>query len=314
MKTFPAWLAALSLTLLPAFAGQEQKGDESLITKSERIVFLGDSITAACTYTSNFATWAEIRFPKHHVEWINAGLSSETVSGLSEKGHAGGRFPRPDLHERLGRVLEQTKPDLVFACYGMNCGIQMPLDEERFAKYREGIEWLKKEVEAAGAKIVFLTPPYYDEIRNPKKAYYTDVLAEYSKWLLGRRADGWNVIDVNGTMTSFIEEKRKTDPKFSLQPDAVHPNPAGHWLMAQGMIRWFGDEEAAKSESVKAMLEARGQPAGIAQLCHQRMTVLHDAWLTATKHKRPGVRPGKPLPEANKIAAELTQRIDSLKR
>ena len=37
------------------------------------------------------------------------------------------KIPRPDLHERLERVLTQTKPDLVFARYGMNDGIYLPL-------------------------------------------------------------------------------------------------------------------------------------------------------------------------------------------
>jgi hypothetical protein len=40
---------------------------------------------------------------------IDAGPPSETVSGLSEEGHAGGQFPRPDLVERLTRVLAVTK-------------------------------------------------------------------------------------------------------------------------------------------------------------------------------------------------------------
>ena len=34
---------------------------------------------------------------------LDLGLSSETVSGLSEPGHAGGAFPRPCLKERLER-------------------------------------------------------------------------------------------------------------------------------------------------------------------------------------------------------------------
>ncbi|MEI2725571.1 MAG: hypothetical protein V9H26_19255 [Verrucomicrobiota bacterium] len=49
-----------------------------------------------------------------------------------------GQFPRPDLHERLGRVLEKTKPDQVVACYGMNDGIYLPFSEERFAEVSSG--------------------------------------------------------------------------------------------------------------------------------------------------------------------------------
>jgi hypothetical protein len=75
-------------------------------------------------------------------EVIDMGLPSETVSGLSEDGHAGGKFPRPDLFERLDRVLRVVRPDVVLACYGMNCGIYQPLDDARFAKFKAGIERL----------------------------------------------------------------------------------------------------------------------------------------------------------------------------
>src|SRR5207302_9867610 len=68
-----------------------------LLKESRRIVFLGDSITAAGVYVACFDAWlAAGKEPTpHHV--IDAGLPSETVSGLSEDGHAGGKFPRPDL-------------------------------------------------------------------------------------------------------------------------------------------------------------------------------------------------------------------------
>ena len=77
-------------------------------------------------FCANIETWFVTRYPERQIEFINAGLPTETVSGLSEEGHAGGSFPRPDLHERLERVLPATRPDVVIACYGMNDGIYLP--------------------------------------------------------------------------------------------------------------------------------------------------------------------------------------------
>lgn len=307
-RTFLAgWLAIFLMGV-----GCAAETGQALLKSAKTVVFLGDSITYAGSYVGDFVTWAELEFPKNKARWINVGLASETVSGLSEPDHAGGKFPRPDLHERLGRILEQTKPDLVFACYGMNCGIQLPLDEGRFAKYREGIFWLKGEVEKSGAKIIFLTPPYFDSLRAPEKSYYTDVLAAYSKWLLEQRANGWMVIDINESMTQAVKKKRREDPKFTFQPDAVHPNPAGHWVMAQTMIEWFGDKKSAAAVSPQAMIEEHKKNPALHGLVMKRMTVLRDAALTATKHKRPGVPAGKPMPEAEKIALELTDQIHAL--
>ena len=95
-----------------------------------RVVVLGNSITYAGTYVTFIDAYFRLHYPNQPVEFINLGLPSETVSGLSEDGHADGKFPRPDLHERLSRLLTLTKPDLVIACYGMNDGIYLPLDKD----------------------------------------------------------------------------------------------------------------------------------------------------------------------------------------
>src|SRR5690348_6368949 len=129
-----------------------------------RIVFLGDSITYAGHYVEDIEAYYVTCFPDHHFEFLNLGLPSETVSGLSEPGHAGGKFPRPDLHWRLNRVLEKARPDLVFACYGMNDGIYLPFSDERFQKFKDGMEWLHEQVVAPGAKLIHVTPPTFDGV------------------------------------------------------------------------------------------------------------------------------------------------------
>ena len=155
------WLFAAMLAVwfaLPATAA-EPTTPRAALTAAERVLMLGDSITYAGGWVADVAAWME--YHGLAAEVIDCGLPSETVSGLSEEGHAGGQFPRPDLHERLDRVLRLVRPDLVLACYGMNCGIYKPLDETRFARFRDGIERLHAAVEQAGATIIHLTPPVY---------------------------------------------------------------------------------------------------------------------------------------------------------
>src|SRR4051812_8168051 len=81
------------------------------LAEVKRILCLGDSITYGGLYIDYLDGFLSTRYPRQRWEIINLGLPSETVSGLSEPGHAGGKFPRPDLHERLTRALEKTKPD-----------------------------------------------------------------------------------------------------------------------------------------------------------------------------------------------------------
>ncbi|MDB5242260.1 MAG: family lipolytic protein, partial [Spirosoma sp.] len=212
-----------------------------------RVVFLGNSITYSGQYVTAIDAYLRTHYPTQPIECMNLGLSSETVSGLSEAGHADGKFPRPDLHERLSRVLAMTKPDLVFACYGMNDGIYLPLDEGRFQQFKKGITWLHQEVMKSGASIIHLTPPVYDELKGGKIGYGS-VLDNYSDWLLAQKtAQNWSVIDIHNPMKQFLEAHRKVDSQFgltafALADDGVHPGEVGHWIMAKTILLELGEK------------------------------------------------------------------------
>src|SRR6187399_944875 len=144
-----ALAVALSSALAAPLAAQDA---ESLAGK--RVVFLGDSNTQAGGYVNFTTYYVEKLYPKKDFDVIGLGLASETLSGLSEDGHAGGKFPRPCLFERLDRVLEKARPEIVVACYGMNDGIYQPLDAERFAAFQKGVTKLLDRCKKAGVKQV----------------------------------------------------------------------------------------------------------------------------------------------------------------
>ncbi|MBC8113912.1 MAG: SGNH/GDSL hydrolase family protein [Candidatus Saccharimonas sp.] len=304
-------IAMLACLFTSPLLHAEEPSRRDLLKQSSRIVFLGDSITAAGRYVACFDMWLELQKFEQKPLVIDAGLPSETVSGLSEDGHAGGKFPRPDLAERLDRVLAATKPDLVVACYGINCGIYEPFDKARFEKYQQGMTSLKARVEKAGAKFIVVTPPFYDDQRAPKAFSYNEVLDKYSEWLLARRADGWLVVDLHAPMTREVLKRREADPKFTFQPDGVHPNDEGHWFVAQQVIRYFGDESVSAAATPQAMLAAKQVPESLFPLVQQRVNVLRDAYVSAAGHKRPGVAAGLPIPEAEAKAKELTAKIQA---
>lgn len=304
---------AFCFSSLVALAADAPDSKElELLKKSRRTVFLGDSITAAGVYVAYFDAWLTAQRFEHKPEIIDAGLPSETVSGLSEEGHAGGKFPRPDLAERLERVLEATKPDLVIACYGMNCAIYHPFDEARFTRYKLGIEHLKGKVEKAHAQLILITPPSYDDKRSPRPFVYNEVLDKYSEWLLSKRKDGWLVIDLHTPMTRELHKRREDKADYTFQPDGVHPNEEGHWCVAQQLIRGFGDEASAAHQNAKLMLASLNVPEAAMPLIQQRVNVLRDAYVFAAGHKRPGVAQGLPIGDAELKAKELTAKINEL--
>lgn len=288
----------------------------------KRIVFLGDSITYGGTYIADIEAALIAKHPDFSFELLNLGLSSETVSGLSEQGHAGGKFARPDLHERLDRVLSQTKPELVIACYGMNDGIYFPLSDDRFEAYQKGIVKLREKVAAAGAKIIHLTPPVFDPL--PIKARtlpagltsysgpfegYDSVLDAYSRWLLSKaKSEAWTVLDVHGPMSSAINEARKTNPSFTFAKDGIHPDAAGHLVMARPLLSTWN-----LPVSPDGSPDHPNGPAILA-LIKEKQALLRDAWLTQTGHKRPGVKSGLPLLEAQTKATDLDSQARQLAR
>jgi lysophospholipase L1-like esterase len=290
-------------------ATAEETSGRELLANSKRVMFLGDSITASGQYIGYFDAWLVTELKDKAPRLIDCGLPSETVSGLSEDGHAGGQFPRPDLAERLDRVLTAVKPDLVIACYGINCGIYLPFDESRLQKYQEGMTRLKLAAERAGAKFVVVTPPFYDDQRAPRNFSYNAVLDRYSDWLVSQRKEGWTVIDVHSPMTKFVQTQRKENPQFTVQPDGVHPNEAGHWLVAQQLIRWAGDDKSAAAASPQEMLKLKGTPESLLALSSARVGVLRDAYVSAAGHKRPGVAKGLPVDQAEAKADELSAKI-----
>ncbi|MCZ2474829.1 SGNH/GDSL hydrolase family protein [Aquirufa ecclesiirivi] len=278
-------------------------------TSVKRVLFLGNSITYAAGYVQAIEAYHKAHFPQQKIEFINAGLPSETISGLSEVGHADGRFPRPDLHERLDRVLLQTQPDIVFASYGMNDGIYLPLDSLRFQKFKDGILWLHEQIEARGSKIIHLTPAPFDEIKG-KKPGYAQVLDRYSEWLLQQKS--WEVIDVHFPMQDFQTAQQKTDPNFSLAKDGVHPGELGHWIMAQYILTYLGQKNILQFPSIRDALSPIKDPNTFYQLVVKRHNLMKDAWLSSTGHLRPEMKKGLPLMEALALSLEIDKQIEAL--
>jgi lysophospholipase L1-like esterase len=324
MRLRPLLLTLVAfVSAVAARAAAEAPSLPPAVANSKRVVVLGDSITYGGTYVDFVETVLRTRVPGWRGEIIALGLSSETVSGLSEDGHAGGKFPRPDLHERLARVLAQMKPDVVLACYGMNDGIYFPLADERFAKFREGMTRLHDAVIAAGATIIHVTPPVFDPkpiaakvlpaglVAYPKPyAGYNDVLDRYSAWLVAQRTQGWDVVDAHGLMNASLARLRKANPAYTFSKDGVHPDALGHAVIARAILAAWG---LRPDEGELLALLATNPDAELLKLIRTRRKLLCNAWLTATGHTRPGVAAGLPLAEAEAQAAAITEKIRALK-
>jgi lysophospholipase L1-like esterase len=278
---------------------------------AKRIVFLGNSITYSGKFVSYLDAYLSLRYPGLQLEIVNVGLPSETVSGLSEPGHADGKFPRPNLRERLQRVLEQLNPDLVIANYGMNDGIYLPFDEGRFKAFKDGMVWMHQEVEKAGAEIIHVTPPVYDE---RKGAAYANVLDSYSDWLVSLRyTQNWKVIDLHWPMRKALEDMRSVNPEFAFAKDGIHPDESGHFLIAKNILLGLG-EQIDESKTIEELLSLFPEGMKILTLIDQRQEIRKLAWLSATGHQRPGIPLGLSLEEASEKLSEIDLEIKAIQK
>jgi lysophospholipase L1-like esterase len=255
------FLAALSFLLAVCCAASAQS-----VLANKRVLWLGDSITQAGDYVTFVEYFLEKQYPADKFDFISIGLASETASCLSEKTHP---FPRPCVQERLQHALDMVKPQVVVACYGMNDGIYHPQSAERMQAFEHGIDKLIAAAHAVGAQVVLLTPPQFDALPVREKvvpasaadfgfmapyAGYDDVLADYARWEMQLPKSEATVIDLHEPMDAYIAKQRAKEPDFTFaKKDGIHPNAAGHLLMAQILLRAVGIPEAdAELEKIEA--------------------------------------------------------------
>lgn len=273
----------------------------------KRIVFLGDSITYDGYYQVFIEYALKLRSAAMSTPFINLGLPSETVSGLSEPNHAQGRFPRPDLRDRLGSILEKTNPDLVFAMYGINEGIYMPFDQQRFEKFQDGIRYLHQQFNQRGIPLIFITSSPYDDQANPG---YTEVVKRYANWLTSQsKEEGWVVIDVHSALSERVEKHSSGQDQLKLTRDGIHPSVFGHWLIANVILDFLLARESTNTSADFPWVKQVNQEGTVLAQLRRRQLVSRDAWLSFTGYDRPGLAIGKPLEEAQALYREIESSV-----
>jgi lysophospholipase L1-like esterase len=195
------------------------------------IVFYGDSITHQRLYTQYIADYFYTRFPRMRLRLHNAGVSGSVAW---------------EALERFDRDVAAYKPKYVLVLLGMNDGNHEPFNPSIFATYRQDMTTIFQKIQGIGAMPIIMTPTMFDaRVRRAKRPHanpentsmYNAVLAYYGAWLREVATEqGFGFVDVWSPLNNIVSERRKSDPKFTLVPDSVHPGPAGHMVMAMSII------------------------------------------------------------------------------
>lgn len=166
------------------------------------ITVLGDSLTAGLGVAADeaFPTRLEARLRREGFAYrvINAGVSGDTTAGGLR---------------RVGWVL-RARPEVVLVALGANDGLR----GQSLAAMRNNLEAIIVRFKASGARVLLagmrLPPNYGLEYTQEFAAVFPEV---------ARRT--------RVTLMPFLLEGVAADPHL-LQPDGLHPNAAGHMIIA----------------------------------------------------------------------------------
>jgi lysophospholipase L1-like esterase len=211
------------------------------VKDGEKIAFLGDSITQGGMGPTGYVTLV--------VQGLKANGVNASAIGAGISGHKSN-----DMLARLQRDVIDKKPDWMT----LSCGVNdvwhgakgVPLDQ-----YKQNITQIVEKAQAAGIKVVILTATMITE--NPAEPN-NEKLAAYNDFLRGLAKEKKCLLaDLNAAMQKDLEAREKAGQKRGklLTSDGVHMNPFGNVMMASGVLRGFGLDEAQMAKATDAFLD-----------------------------------------------------------
>jgi lysophospholipase L1-like esterase len=193
------------------------------IGDEETIVFYGDSITEQNLYSAYLETFLLSRFPGKKLATFNFGWGGDTASGGNK---------------RFARDVLPVRPSLVFVNFGMNDGGYKAYDEPTFRNHRDAQKALAETIRASGARQVLFTTSPIDDVLRKDGGVYNDTLSRMAWGVIDlARERQLPVIDLLHPMVEVQRLAKEKDPAFTMIPDTVHPDPAGHLVMAYLAMR-----------------------------------------------------------------------------
>ena len=225
-----------------AGVSQAQSTENICVKNGQKIAFLGDSITAQGNSS-----------PSGYVRLVVSALEANGIKvgsiGAGISGHKSN-----DMLARLDRDVIEKKPDWMT----LSCGVNdvwhgdrgVPLD-----KYKENITQIVDKAQAAKIGVIILTATVINEdIGNANN----EKLKDYNAFLKTLAAEKKCALaDLNGDLQVALEQGEKAGKKRGnmLTRDGVHMNPHGDMIMATGVLKAMGLNEAQLTKAREFWLD-----------------------------------------------------------
>ena len=233
------------ILVLAAAGAANCLSDELLVKNGDKLAFMGDSITQ---FGSNL--------PGGYVKLVISGLEANGIKVEPVFAGISGNMSN-DMLARVEKDVLSKKPDVMT----LSCGVNDVWRGEKgvtLEKYIENITAIVDKVQAAGVKPVILTSTMICEDQsnasNQRLIAYNEFLRTLAK---GRKLP---LADLNTQMQEALKKARETNaPKPSkgnyITCDGVHMAPQGDLMMAEGVLRVFGLDDAQMAKAKAVWLE-----------------------------------------------------------
>jgi lysophospholipase L1-like esterase len=232
----------LAAAALAGFSTSPARAAELELKQGDRIVFLGDSITAGGVREKGYVTLVAQAIAGQHadlgVEVIGAGISGHKV---------------PDCQKRLQRDVLDKKPSVVVIYIGINDVWHWirnaGTSQEDFEK---GLVDLIQRSRDAGARVILCTPSVIGEKTdgsNPSD----QMLDEYSA--ISRKVaeqTGVKLLDLRAKFLAHLKAHNQANQeKNVLTTDGVHLNDAGNRFVADCVLQTLGVATATDGKRLR---------------------------------------------------------------
>ncbi len=222
---------ALAFTLIStsAFA-------DILVKTGEKVAFLGDSITQA--------GWGS---PKGYVHLVVNGLAANGVTVTPVPAGISGHKSN-DMLARLDRDVISKKPDWMTLSCGVN-DVWHGAKGVNLEDYKKNITAILDKAAAANVKVVVTTATVITEnLNSPENVKLADYNAFLRTLATERKAP---LADLNAMFQERIKAANQPG-KNVFTGDGVHMNPEGDKIMAAGILKAFGLDEAQMKKAEDA--------------------------------------------------------------
>ncbi|MFO0937631.1 MAG: SGNH/GDSL hydrolase family protein [Gemmataceae bacterium] len=236
-------LAAVSfgLTRTVHAAEPEATAKPSFFKEGDRIVFLGDSITAQYQYSTYIELYLTTRMPGKGFTFLNAGIGGDTATGGAR------RFQSHVLNE---------KPTAITINFGMNDGGYGAFNAGANKQFIEKTNAMLEMAKKAGVRVALVSPNAVDPRRKSNGAQYLETQKQfYAPLKQSAEKYGVSYVDQYSITRAATDKMAVDDPMAKTAvpyPDGFHTSPPGGLLMAHAILTGLNAPALVSDVSIDA--------------------------------------------------------------